>query len=234
MHRKKLELLERERSKFPQITPAISDFGEVEKKHGDALEAVTRTIAIIKEAEKVIPHRYRHADATEEKIIEWVDVLAEGAVPNPVSHVPFLRTGPSLLLVGPPGVGKTYQAYGALRRLSITGVGGSPVAVSTDDLVARTRPRPGVDSEKVFELYATPPFALVDDLGVEKVDDWGEEVIYRLVNHRYENNLTTIFISSAKRKVLESRLGNRVVSRLEEMSQKVEVKGRDRRLSKAS
>src|SRR5690625_2845307 len=106
-----------------------------------------------------------------------------------------------------PWGGKTYQAYGALRRLSITGVGGSPVAVSTDDLVARTRPRPGVDSEKVFELYATPPFALVDDLGVEKVDDWGEEVIYRLVNHRYENNLPTIFISSAKRKVLESRLG---------------------------
>ncbi|MET9781679.1 ATP-binding protein [Nocardiopsis alba] len=230
MNREKLELIRRTRSMFGHITPFIPDFDAFTARGGDGFAAVQDTAAIIASTEKLIPPRYQKADATDERVLGWVDKVVSQAKPSRLSHVPYLRSGPSLLLLGPTGVGKTHQAYGALRRLSIIGIGCAPVAASITDVFAKMRPRPGIDSEAIFRSYANAPLAFIDDLGAAKATEWNEEVTYRLVNFRYEHRLSTIFTSNAPPKVLANRVGERVASRLTEMARRVPIKGVDRRL----
>lgn len=229
-----LSLINRARAAFDHITPAIPDFAAVDEQGGDSFAAIRDTSAILAATNDLIPPLYQRADATDERVLAWVDALAARATPNQYSKVPYLKGGPSLLLLGPTGVGKTYQAYGALRRLSIIGIGCAPVAASITDVFAKMRPRPGVDSESVFTSYASAPLAFIDDLGAAKTTEWTEEVTYRLVNHRYEHQLPTVFTSNATPKELGERVGERVASRLMEMTQRVVIKGSDRRLGGAA
>lgn len=229
-----LSLITRARAAFDHITPAIPDFSAVDEQGGDSFAAIRDTAAIITATNDLIPPLYQRADATDERVLAWVDALASGAKPNQYSKVPYMQSGPSLLLLGPTGVGKTYQAYGALRRLSIIGIGCAPAAASITDVFAKMRPRPGVDSEAVFASYASAKLLFVDDLGAAKSTEWTEEVTYRLVNYRYEHQLPTVFTSNAAPKELGERVGERVASRLMEMTQRVVIKGADRRLGGAA
>lgn len=229
-----LDLIKRARAAFPHITPAIPDFEALDEQGGDPLTAIRETAAVIEATNNLIPPRYQRAEATDERVLAWVGALAATAKPNKYSKVPYLKGGPSVLLLGPTGVGKTHQAYGALRRLSIVGVGCGPVAASITDVFAKMRPRPGVDSEKVFESYANAALAFIDDLGAAKATEWTEEVTYRLVNHRYEHQLPTVFTSNAPPKELGAHVGERVASRLIEMCQQIAIKGADRRLGGAA
>ena len=51
---------------------------------------------------------------------------------------------------------------------------------------------------------------MLDDLGAVKTSEWIEEVNFRLVNHRYERMLPTLFTSNLLPKDLATLLGERV------------------------
>jgi DNA replication protein DnaC len=137
--------------------------------------------------------------------------------------------GPSLLLLGPTGVGKTHEAFGALRGLAERMSLSTIRAVTAADLYARLRPRAGVDAEAEFERYAAASLLLLDDLGAAKTSEWVEEVNYRLINHRYNEQLATLITSNVPAGHLGAQLGERVASRLTEMCVRVVLKGSDRR-----
>jgi DNA replication protein DnaC len=86
-----------------------------------------------------------------------------------------------------------------------------------------------VDLEAVFERHARADLLVLDDLGASKSTEWTEEINYRLVNHRYENELPTLFTSNVPPKELIGVLGMRVASRLVEMTTRVPLDGEDRR-----
>lgn len=180
-------------------------------------------------AEK-IPRHYRAAVCDTPDLHAWVDDLVAGARHHIVTSV---ATGPSLLLLGPTGVGKTFQAYGAIRDLAVTGIRARWVAASAADIYAALRPRHQVDSETEFQRFAGADVLLVDDLGAAKASDWTEEVNYRLINHRYENEKPTLITSNVTPAQLGHALGDRVGSRLSEMCQRVVLKGGDRRRTAA-
>ncbi|MEU0236812.1 hypothetical protein ABZ234_03910 [Nocardiopsis sp. NPDC006198] len=234
MTEKTKDLINRARAAFPHITPAIPDFDAIDEQGGDSFTAIRDTAAIIETTNSLIPPLYRRADVTDERLLAWVDALVKGSKPNKFSRVPYLGRGPSVFLKGQTGVGKTYQAFGALRRLSIIGVGCAPVAASITDIYAKMRPRPGVDSEAVFERYANAPLAFIDDLGAAKTSEWVEEVNYRLINFRYEHQLPTIVTTNVLPDDLGRKLGDRVASRITEMAEPIALKGVDRRLGGAA
>ena len=173
-----------------------------------------------------IPRHYRDAVLTSPEVRSWVDRLVAGAKGR---IVPAISTGPSLLLLGPTGVGKTYEAFGAIRDLAVTGVKAKWTAATAADIYAALRPRHQVDSEREFERFAKCPLLVVDDLGAAKATEWTEEVNYRLINHRYEAELPTLITSNVPIRELGSALGDRVASRLMEMCQRVVLRGDDRR-----
>ena len=165
--------------------------------------------------DKRIPPRFRHATATHPDVIAWCEA--------------FGPDSPSLLILGPTGTGKTFQAFGAIRTLAGKGVTVAWHADTAPGLLASLRPRQDSDSEGDYRKIAAIPLLLLDDLGAAKGSEWTEEILYRLVNDRYEAMLPGLFTSNVPAGQLRDVLGGRVASRLAEMCHQVALRGPDRR-----
>lgn len=181
-----------------------------------------------------IPARYDGALATNPQVRAWMAAIVHQAVGDARVFI-TVTTGPSLLLLGATGTGKTFQSFGAMRGLASLGMRINWRAITAADFYARLRPRHGVDSEAEFREFAGARLLVLDDLGAGKPSDWTEEVNFRLVNYRYEHALPTLFSSNlppgdhATGAGLGTVLGDRVWSRLAEMTTRATLKGRDRR-----
>lgn len=162
-----------------------------------------------------IPPRFRAATATHPDVLAWCEN--------------FTESSPSLLLHGRVGTGKTHQAYGAIRTLAARGLSIGWHADTAPGMLASLRPREGTDSEAEYRKIASVPLLLLDDLGAAKASEWTEEILYRLVNDRYNAMLPGLFTSNVP---LREALGDRIASRLAEMCQQVKLGGEDRRRSR--
>lgn len=178
---------------------------------------------------KDFPVHYRCAQVSNPEIAEWVRQVIRGAVEASNLITVAVTHGPSLLVLGQTGTGKTYQAYGAIRALAESGASCNWVITTAADMYARLRPRHRVDAEEEFERYQRARVLVIDDLGAAKGSEFTEEINYRLVNHRYQNEMPTLITSNIPPKDLAAALGERVASRLTEMAHRVVVKGDDRR-----
>ncbi|MBT3161449.1 ATP-binding protein [Streptomyces sp. CHA1] len=181
-----------------------------------------------------VPPRYQAAVPDHPQVLNWVREVTEAAVaPSPGARRQ-VTTGPSLLMAGVVGAGKTHQAYGAVRMLVRSGVGVRWRATTAADLYAGLRPRPGVDSERELAAVSRCPLLIIDDLGAAKASEWVEEVTYRLINRRYNYELPTLITTNLAIKDLRAYLGDRVTSRLAQMTTRVEFEPVDRRRHRAA
>lgn len=185
-------------------------------------------IAALAAAAERIPPRYRDALANEPQVAAWVQRIGRDARPGP-GNTTGIAQGGSLLIAGPTGTGKTHQAYGAIRSLLTAGVRLRWHATTAADLYAAQRPRPGHDAERDLQALMRSSLLLVDDLGAAKTSEWTEELTYRLVNHRYEHLLPTVFTTNLTIRDLRDALGDRIASRLAQMTERVTLTGADRR-----
>ncbi|QHC21395.1 ATP-binding protein [Streptomyces sp. GS7] len=176
-----------------------------------------------------MPPRYQGAVADHPQVLAWARDVAQQAVAPSLGARRQVTTGPSLLMAGVVGAGKTHQAYGAVRRLAESGVGVRWRATTAADLYADLRPRPGVDSERELAAVSRCPLLIIDDLGAAKASEWVEEVTYRLINRRYNHMLPTLVTTNLAIKDLRAYLGDRVTSRLAQMTTRVEFEPVDRR-----
>ncbi|MER7000716.1 ATP-binding protein [Streptomyces sp. NPDC000410] len=195
----------------------------------DAVEPVPALQA----AQARIPARYRAAVADHPAVAAWVREVAERGRPGP-EGAPGLAEGRSLLIVGTTGTGKTYQAYGAVRSLLIAGVRLRWKAITAADLYAELRPRPGHDGERELLDLARCPLLIIDDLGAAKNSEWTEEITMRLINRRYNAMLPTLITTNLGMADLRAHIGDRVASRLTEMTDRVILDGPDRRRALAA
>ncbi|MGY9063936.1 ATP-binding protein [Streptomyces sp. CAS3] len=181
-----------------------------------------------------MPPRYQSAVADHPMVLDWVRKVTEAAVAPSRGARRQVTTGPSLLMAGVVGAGKTHQAYGAIRALVESGIGVRWRATTAADLYADLRPRPGGDSERELAAVSRCPLLIIDDLGAAKASEWVEETTYRLVNRRYNLMLPTLITTNLAIKDLRSYLGDRVASRLAEMTTRVEFEPLDRRRYRAA
>lgn len=163
-----------------------------------------------------VPKRYADAVADHREVLDWIARFVE----KPAA-------AESLLIVGPTGVGKTYQAYGALRA-AVTLAGVSWECVTYADFTAALRPN-AKDPDKALKTFRGADLLLLDDLGTAKHSEWVEEITYRLLNGRYESMKPSIFTTNVPSGQLREALGDRIASRLGETCQRVVLKGEDRR-----
>lgn len=171
------------------------------------------------------PRRYQQATATHPGVIAWAQHAA--SAPHAAGF---------LLLTGPFGTGKTHQAYGALRRIAETGPSRYEViAITAPDMYALLRPGSS-DRGPEYELRRLKQIGwlLVDDLGTEKISPATEEATYRLINDRYNECRPMIVTSNLPARDndgpdLADKLGERIVSRLSEMTTVIAINGADRR-----
>lgn len=82
-----------------------------------------------------------------------------------------------------------------------------------------------IDESAVRAKYTTAEFLVLDDLGAEKVTEWGLSQLQILINERYEGLLTTVITSNVSLDKLAEVLGDdRIPSRIKRMCKTINVK----------
>jgi len=183
-----------------------------------------------------IPPRYQKCSLgnfvtyQNEKLLRAVDYAKRF-----VDAFPVAKKG--LMLIGPPGIGKTHIAVSVLREV-VRRTGASGLYYDTRALLKDIRntynPVTHTAEMDVIRPVMEAELLVLDDLGAERLTDWVEETMSLIVNTRYNERRATIFTSNYEDipddvNSLLVRVGFRLHSRLREMCEFLEYDGPDYR-----
>ena len=130
-----------------------------------------------------------------------------------------LCAGRCLAFVGPPGTGKTHLAVGILREVLAQGYSGLLTTVGDyvreikDHCWSRERQ---LTESAVIARYRAPDLLIVDEVGVQFGSRTEENLIFTLINKRYEDLKPTLVVSNELEEGLEMYLGPRTFDRLKD------------------
>ena len=128
-----------------------------------------------------------------------------------------MRTGRSAVFVGKVGTGKTHLAVGI--ALSIMQPQKSPVFVTVQRLIRRVKDswRTKEETEtEVINAFALPDLLILDEVGVQFGSEFEKQVLFDVLNERYEKLKPSILLSNIPSEQLSDYLGERVTDRLRE------------------
>lgn len=142
----------------------------------------------------------------------------------------------SVLLHGLFGTGKTGLAIAALKgRIRVFGEAGlfTTVPMLLDEIRRGYNADADDESRKLLERVKTIDNLVLDDIGAERVTDWVAERLFVIINHRHDDDLTTIFTSNLSPPELGAHIGERTMWRIVEMCEVVKLDGPNLRDRKA-
>lgn len=222
----------------PEACPLCRGFGRLERADGTTVACDCRAgeIAKARRAAARIPERYRDCRLQNFKVFDNDSLKKAKAVAKRfVDHWPAVEAG--LLITGPVGVGKTHLAVAILNEL-VDAKGATALFCDFSDLLDRIQAsfsRTNDESQDdIVAPYRDADLLVLDELGARRPSDWVREVLYGLLNTRYNRKrltiLTTNFTDEPEARggeTLETRVGAPVRSRLWEMTQLVPIDAED-------
>lgn len=130
---------------------------------------------------------------------------------------------PGISITGTVGSGKTHIAYCILKEYLYTNH-----KETAEVSVFITK----LQTLKKLWLKDLPDgrnseFYLLDDVGTAKQNEWLTEMLYDLIDYRYENNLPIIITSNLTADEITEKFDHRITSRLTEMCYPLPVSGED-------
>lgn len=120
-----------------------------------------------------------------------------------------------LVLVGPSGSGKTHVSAAIANERIAHGLPALFVVVPDllDNLRASQDPaedEPGF--HQLFDQVRNHPFLVLDDIDATSGTPWAREKLFQVVNHRYNNELPTVFTTAGNLRQVDERLATRLAS----------------------
>ena len=141
-------------------------------------------------------------------------------------------TTKGILLTGTPGTGKTHLVVSIHRAVLKKGI--ASVFINMSNLVNELLQSFKSGEESLTYMAALEKrLVIIDDLGAERLRDWVQEYIYRLINERYEKMLPLVVTTNCGIKELDERIGGPAVDRLAEMCEIVPLEGKSWRRRRA-
>ncbi|AJK28106.1 DnaC-like helicase loader [Bacillus phage Palmer] len=139
-----------------------------------------------------------------------------------------LWKGAALLLWGVPGNGKSLLAASVANALESKGK--TVVFISMPNLLQKIRSTFNQENNKeteheIMKALHTCDLLVLDDIGAEKVTDWVEDVIFRIVDGRYVRKKPIFVTSNLSPDDLYGKIGHRSMDRLTEMCQPIHNQG---------
>jgi DNA replication protein DnaC len=86
-----------------------------------------------------------------------------------------------------------------------------------------------LNENEILKKYSEVDYLFLDDLGSERVTDWSDQILYLILNKRYEDMRHTCISSNYSTKELMD-WNKRISSRILQMCKSVKLSGKDRRL----
>jgi len=221
-----------------ETCPLCHGFGRLERPNGTTVACQCRAgeIAEARRSAARIPERYRNCRLQNFKDLQSDSLKKAKAVAKRfVDHWPAVDAG--LLISGPVGVGKTHLAVAILNEL-VDAKGATALFCDFSDLLDRIQASFGKGSEEnqddIVAPYRDAQLLVLDELGARRPSDWVREVLYGLLNTRYNRGRLTILTTNfgdepdgRGGETLEMRVGPPVRSRLYEMCQLVAIEAED-------
>lgn len=156
-----------------------------------------------------------------------------------IDEFPSVTDG--LLFMGPTGVGKTRLICSVATELMKKNSGLDIYYIDWNDLVRQMRSGEDASTRdyqainEMIQKLTAVDLLLFDELGASRISQWVDDNIYYLFNRRYNNQKITCCATNFLDQVsdgaetLNQRVGNRIRSRLYEMTRIIEIKGKDYR-----
>src|SRR4029077_13305470 len=143
--------------------------------------------------------------------------------------------GRGLLLMGGCGAGKTHLAVAALVEIINSGKPGRVLFCNFQDLIQEIQAsfdaEAAVSKSEILRPLLEVDLLVLDELGSQKPTQFVQDVLYYVINSRYNTERATIFTTnyfddaSVDGQRLQDRIGDRLRSRLHEMTELISMRG---------
>lgn len=198
----------------------VSEQNAIERAEMAEKEAKQRTDAWERRVGMAgIPERFKsrtlasyQADSSEQKkALEFAKGYAE-------SFGDSLKSGRSAIFCGIPGTGKTHLAVGI--ALAVMAKNRTAAFTTVQRLVRRVKDswRNGADESEgqIIALFVDVDLLILDEIGVQFGTEFEKNLLFDVINERYENSRPTLLLSNLDVDGVKRFLGERVFDRLRE------------------
>lgn len=167
----------------------------------------------------LIPPRFR--DKTLESYTEAKDFQrrAKAKVVDYIKSIDDnIAKGASVIMVGGVGTGKTHLSVALLRSAIENGYSGlfitaSDLFISIRDTWGRNG---GVSTSERVQQYKDIDLLVIDEIGVQRGTDNEKEILFSIINDRYNNIRPTVLLSNLSVDRVRDYIGERIYDRMKE------------------
>lgn len=136
------------------------------------------------------------------------------------------KRGQCIIMCGTTGTGKTHLACSIAHHI-ISNFALSAVYMTASRAFRMVKDTYRRESEKTeqeaIRFFAQPDLLILDEIGIQYGSDTEKNILFDIINERYENLLPTILISNLNLDGLSGYVGDRVLDRMKENGGKLMI-----------